>query len=357
MARNDGGLLLMHRRHLLLVAAPTCAAVLWLTAAPAARASRVVPVPAPDATASGVAAQVGSLVDISRTGATAGSSTASSEASVVRIAEEPVLGLGGAQQGDGQTGGALLDTQSTLPARVQLAPWSASAGGTGTSTRQGTSSAAVARADVPDVAQAGVLTSDSNATHTDQKSSGTAITDGFQLSVLDAIRLFLLHSEVSSDGGGSSYLVGLNGTEIGSDEQLGATPLCALTAPGLLSLSCLTASGGTGSSVTEAASQVAGITPALDALSIIDPVAAFTASATAGTGESVAAVAEEAVAPQANGTEASRATSPDAVAAAGALPRTGATIASLAALAGALLLFGVALRRLRLRPAPVVSTL
>ena len=271
----------MRRRHLLLTAIPACVAVLWL-ASPPAKASRLVPVPAPDATASGVAAQVGSLVDVSRTGATAGTGTASSEASVVRIAEEPVLGLGGTQQGDGQSSGALLDTQSTLPARVQLAPWAASASGSGTSTRQGKSSAAVARADVPDVAQAGVLTSDSEATHTDQKSSGTAITEGFQLSVLDAIRLVLLHSEVSSDGGGSSYLVGLNGMEIGSDEQLGASPLCALTAPGLLSLSCLTASGGSGSTVTEAASQVAGITPALEVLSIIDPVAAFTASATAG---------------------------------------------------------------------------
>lgn len=345
----------MRRRHLLLTAIPACMTLLWL-ASPPAQASRVVPVPAPDATASGVAAQVGSLVDVSRTGATAGSSTASSEASVIRIAEEPVLGLGGTQQGDGQSDGALLDTESTLPARVQLAPWAVSASGSGSATRQSRSSAAVARADVPDVARAGVLTSDSQATHTDQKSSGTAVSDGFQLGVLDAIRLVLLHSEVSSENGGSSYLVGLNGTEIGSDEQLGASPLCALTAPGLLSLSCLTASGGSGSTVTEAAAQVAAITPVLDVLSIIDPVAAFTASATAGTGEPATAAAPEAIAPQAAGTEASRAMAPDAVAGASALPRTGAAIASLAALAGALLLFGVALRRFRLRPTALVST-
>ena len=348
----------MRRRHVLLTTIPACVAVFWLACAPA-NANRLVPVPAPDATASGVAAQVGSLVDVSRTGATAGSSTASSEASVIRVAEEPLLGLGGTQQGDGQTGGALLDTQSTLPARVQLAPWAASASGTGTSTTQGTSSAAVARAAVPDVAHANVLTSDSQATHTGQQSSATAVTEGFQLGILDAIRLVLLHSEVSSEGGGSSYLVGLNGMEIGTDEQLGATPLCALAAPGLLSLSCLTASGGSGSTVTEAASQVAGITPALEARSIIDPVAAFTSSATAGTGEpATAAAPAEAIAPQAAETETSRATAPDAVAGAGssALPRTGATIASLAALAGALLLFGVALRRFRLRPSAVMGT-
>ena len=350
----------MRRRHLLLTATAAGVAVVWLVAPPA-QANRLIFDPAPPASASGVAAQVGSILDVSQTGATADSGTASSDASVIRIAEEPLLGLGGTQQGDGQTGGALLDTQSTLPARVEVAPWAASASGTGTATRQGKSSAAVARADVPDIAQAGVLTSDSEATHTDQKSTGRAVTDGFQLGILDAIRLVLLHSEVSSDGGGSSYLVGLNGMEIGTDEQLGATPLCALSAPGLLSLSCLTSSGGSGStgSVTEAASQVAGITPALSALSIIDPVGALTTSASAGTGqpiEAAAATAPVAAAPVE--TETSRATAPDAVAGstANALPRTGATIASLAAGAIALLLFGLALRRFRLRPATVMGT-
>ena len=277
---------------------------------------------------------------------------------MVRLTEQPLLGLGGSQQGDGQSGGSLLDTQSSLPARVQVAPWQASASGTGTSTRQANSSAAAARADVPDIAQAGVLTSDSQATHTDQKSSGTAITEGFQLGILDAIRLVLLHSEVSSEGGGHSYLVGLNGTEIGTDDQLGASPLCALDAPGLLSLSCLSASGGDSGAaggVVDAASQVLEITPAIDILSIIDPVAAFTSSATAGTGEPAAAVAPESNATQA--AEASRATAPAAAAAdtgTATLPRTGATIASVAAGAVMLLLLGLALRRFR-RPATEVS--
>jgi hypothetical protein len=305
-----------------------------------------------------VAAQVGSLVDVSRTGATADSSTASSEASVVRITEQPLLGLGGTQQGDGQSGGALLDTQSTLPARAQLAPWAASASGTGTSTRHSESSAAVARADLPDVVDAGVLTSDSEATHTDQKSNGTAVTEGLNFGVLNAIRLVLLHSESSSEGVGHSYLLGLNGMELGTDDQLGGTPLCALTAPGLLSLSCLTSSGGAGTTggLGDAAAQVAEVTPALDALGVIDPVAAFTSSATSGTGESAAAAAPEAVAPVS--TETSRATGPDVVAGAGAaaLPRTGATVASLAAGAVALLLFGLALRRFRLRPAMGVNS-
>jgi len=344
----------MRRRHAVLLAIPTSVAVLWLACAPA-NASRTIPVPAPGASASGVAAQVGSLVDVSRTGAAADSNTSSADASVVRLLEDPVLGLGGSQQGDGESGGALLDTQSTLPARVQVAPWAASASGSGTSTRQSRGSAAAARADVPDMVQAGVLTSDSQATHTNAASNGTAVTDGVQLGIMDAIRLFLLHSEVSSDGKGSSYLVGLNGIELGTDEQLGASPLCALNAAGLLSLSCLTASGGPGSAgaVSEAASQVAQISPALDVLSILDPVAAFTASATSGTGTT--ATVPDDVAAQAS--ETSRATAPaaaaDTTSAGSTLPRTGFALASLTLIAAMLLLLGSALRRFRLRPTAV----
>src|SRR5205823_9788270 len=141
--------------------------------------------------------------------------------------------------------------------------------GTNGSTRHARGSAALARVDVPSVATVGVLTSDSQASYTDQKSTGQAVTDGFQAGLLDAIQVVLLHSEVSSEGRGHSYLVGLNGTEIGTDEQLGASPLCALNAPGLLSLSCLSASGGgsgTAGGVGAAAAQVAEVTPAVAVL-------------------------------------------------------------------------------------------
>jgi hypothetical protein len=100
---------------------------------------------------------------------------------------------------------------------------------------------------------------------------------------------------------------------------------------------------------------VAQITPAVEALSIIDPVAAFTSAASAGTGEAAAAPAPEANTTQA--AETSRATAPAAAGTGGsaALPRTGTAIASLAASAVTMLLFGLALRRFRLRPTKVVS--
>src|SRR5258705_7483909 len=277
------------RRHVLLIALPACTAVLGL--APVAARADVVP--APPGHASGVAAQVGSLLDISKTGATADPGAPWAEASALRLGGQPLLNLGGTQHGDGATGGSLLDTGNSLPARLQVAPWHAAADGTHGPTRHARGTAALARADVQKLISVGVLTSDSEASHTDEKSTGRAVTDGVQLGILDAIRVVLLHSEVSSEGRGHSYLVGLNGTELGTDDQLGKSPLCALTAPSLLSLSCLTATGGNGAAggVTNAGAQVAQVTPAVAALSALNPVAAFTAAATSGPGQAPAVTA------------------------------------------------------------------
>jgi hypothetical protein len=341
------------RRHAIRIALPACAAVLAL--APAAAQADTIP--APPAVASAVAAQVGSLLDISNTGATAGSGAPTAEASAVRLAGQPVLNLGGTQQGDGDTGGSLLDTGASLPVQVQAAPWHAAASGTNSSTRHARGSAALARANAPSVANVGVLTSDSQATYTDQKSTSQAVTDGFQAGVLDAIQVVLLHSEVSSEGQGHSYLVGLNGTEIGTDQQLGASPLCALNAASLLSLSCLTSTGGNGAGgATEGASQVLDVIPAVAGLDALNPIAAFTATASSGTGQTPAVAAPVATPVPVVAAETSRAipapTEADSTQAArgSTLPRTGVAAASLAAGAFALLLLGFALRRFRIRP-------
>jgi hypothetical protein len=333
-----------------------------LTLAPVA-AHADIAVPAPPGSASGVAAQVGSLLDVSRTDATAGAGAASADASVIRLAGEPLLGLGGTQNGDGDSGGALVDTGSTLPAQIQVAPWHAAASGTHTSTSHAKSSAAVGRANLPGVVSAGVLTSDSEASHTDQLSTGKSVTDGADVGLLDSVRIVVLHSEVDSAGHGHSYLASLNGTELGTDQDLGNSPLCALDAPGLLGLSCLTATGGNGATapggLAGGLANVLNVTPALDALSPVNPVAAFTASASSGTGAAPIATTP-APAPVVAGTETSRgladqatnAPADTAVAgqATGKLPRTGVPAASLAGTAFALLLSGLGLRRFRLRP-------
>jgi hypothetical protein len=337
----------MNLRRSLLRVAPA-AAVIFAVTPIAARADIV---PAPPAQASGVAAQVGSLLDVSRTEATAGPGAPSAEASALRLAGQPVLDLGGSQTGDGQTGGSLVDTGASLPVRAQVAPWEAAAQGTHSPTRHARGSAAAARVDAPTIAEADVLSSQSEATHTDQRSTGTAVSDAADVELLDALRLVLLHSEVTSDGQGHSYLVSVNGTEIGTDDQLRQSPLCALNAAGLADLSCLTASGGTGESggITGGA-QVAQLDPALEAIAAIDPVAVFT---TTSSGATAQAVDSEQVSPAtAVNIETGRAAAPaEAAQAAGTLPRTGTAAAALAGVAIALVVFGLGLRCLRARPA------
>jgi len=348
------------RRSLRVITPVACGA---LTLAPAAAAHADVTVPAPPGEASAVAAQVGSLLDISGTSATAGAGAPSAQATVISLAGQPLLGLGGSQNGDGDSGGALVDTGSSLPAQVQVAPWHASASGTGTPTQHAKSSAAAGRANLPGVVSAGVLTSDSEASHTDQQSTGTSVSDGVDLGVLDGIRVVVLHSEVDSAGQGHSYLASLNGTELGTDQQLGNTPLCALDAPGLLGLSCLTASGGNGATgpggVIGGAANVLGVTPALDALAAVNPVSAFTTSASSGTGTApVATTPAPAPAPEVSGADTSRGLEPAANPPAGTaiegqtaghLPRTGSDPAPLAGTALGLLLSGWGLRRFRPR--------
>jgi hypothetical protein len=348
----------MKRRSILFLTPAACAAL----ALPATAAHADVPVPAPPAQASGVAAQVGSLLDISRTGATAGTGAPTAQASVIRLQGQPVLDLGGTQSGDGETGGSLVDTGASLPVRAQVAPWHAAADGTHTSTRHATGSAAVARADAPHIVRAGVLSSSSDASYTDQHSTATAVSDGADVALLDAVRLDLLHSEVKSDGQGHSYLVGLNGTELGTDQQLGSTPLCSLSAPGLFDLSCLTATGGNAApglgGVTDGAANVINVNPALGGIAGLNPVAAFTAAASSGSGGPAATTApapdtavEGAEASRAVPTPAAASSSDTAAQTLGRLPRTGANPAALLASALTALLGGLGLRRLRPRPA------
>jgi hypothetical protein len=236
---------------------------------------------------------------------------------------------------------------------VEVAPWQAAADGSAGPTRHARGSAAVARANLEKVLHVGVLTSDSEAMYTEQKSTGTASTDGVQLGILDAINVVLLHSEVSSEGQGHSYLVDLNGTKIGTNDQLGASPLCALNAV-VFSLSCLTATGGNGALVgaTQAAAQVAQVTPSGSQLNALNPVAAFTAAGTSGTGQAPAVTAPAVPATPApvQGAETSRAAGSAAAPAstsrgAGSLPRTGTGAAALATLAAAIVMAGSAFRR------------
>lgn len=339
------------RRHANIIAAAACG--LFLLSPPLARAAA--PVPAPPGQASGVALQAGSLLDISKTDATAESTSPSAQASVVRVQGQPLLNLGGTQKGDGETGGALVDSGATLPAQVQVAPWHASARGSSGPNRQAASSAAVARADIPNAASVGVLTTQSKASYTEQQSSGTAVSEGVSLKLANAGQVTVLHSEVASEGRGHAYLLGVNDTHIGTDEQLGRSPLCALNAPSLLAVSCLTASGGAAApaagAIAGGTAEVARVAPAVPALNLLNPLVAISTAATSGRGGAgllAASAASPVMAPAETSRSATQ--SPPAVQPAAQLPRTGADMVPSLVTAVAALLGGAGLRRFRRRP-------
>lgn len=321
------------RRPILTAAAPAC---LLLGLTPVAASADVVVTPAPPSNATAAAAQVSNLVGISTTAASADQTKADAKAAVLSISGNPVLGTGGSQSSEGDTGGALLDTGESLPAHIAVAPWKASAHGTRESGRRSSSaSAALARIEVPNVAKVGILTSDAAAEHRSDQSTGTGTSDAADITLADTLRLVLLHSEVSNTAKGNTYLVGLNGSEIGTQEQVGK--VCSLDAS-VIALSCLTASGGTANGITSGGAEVLGVSTVIG---VINPVDAFTTAARTGTGTSILS----SVAPALPAAEAPRAVSPAVPPArAAALPRTGVAVASLAASGLAALLMGLALR-------------
>ena len=343
------------RRHIILAVAPACALLVFSPFT--ARAADVIEVPAPPSSASAVALRLGSLLDISKTGAVANDTDSqnpqpSADASVLRINEQILLGTGGSQKGVGSQDGVLIDTGANNPIRVEVAPWATKVeeSSQDPETVHSKAQAALVKANVANVVKAALLHSESDATWTKGKSTGTAYTNGVELGIANAISVVLLHSEVKSDGTGRSYLVGLNGNEIGTDSQLGNSELCSLDLS-LLALSCLQASGG-GATITpgtprEAAAQVAQVDPGVDPLKIIDPVAAFTASSSSGIGSDPIVTLPAVQAPPAPALPAAEdARAPDALAPAAAdLPRTGATFAG-SAVSGIVALLGGALLRL-----------
>ena len=247
--------------------------------APVTRASTVhaastqtVIIPAPPSSAEAYAVNILNAIAISHTKASAGNGTTSGTANVLELGgNPPASAFGGTQKGAGTSSGNLFDsTQLMIPTsalHLQLAPWSV----TNTQASDGSSSNSSAIADVllltlgdpqanpSQSATVKVLQSTSNANWTAGQSTSNATSDGAFVNVggSGGLTIDLLHSDASSTAPGSSYLISINGNQIGSNSQ--ANGQCALTIPQLISLSCLTAVGGIAGQIPGSA-QVLGIT-------------------------------------------------------------------------------------------------
>lgn len=319
------------RRRALLTTASACLLLALPVVAHAA--------PAPPGEATATAVQVGELVRVSDTSTQAGQDATGAHATVVEVAGQSVLGLGGSQDGEGHDSGHLVDTEPNA-ARLQVAPWETSVSSEDADTQDGATqdaegethaaqaSSALTRAHVAGVTHVDVLESNSEATYTDEHSTGSAVSNGVDLTIADIARVVVLHSEVTSEGKGSSHLLGINDTEIGTDEQLGE--VCALEADPAVSLSCLAASGGIGDN-GEMAGEADAVTANSPIVETINPARVLAVSNASGPGttppaEPVVAPAIEEAGPEPT-EERRAAAAPES--AAGTLPRTGAVPAPL----------------------------
>lgn len=223
--------------------------------------------PAPGGTAEAYALKLSSILAISHTKANAGPGSASSTADPLELggSNPPSSQFGG---NGGNTTGALFDTGTQgVPAnqfRLAITPWS----NKNTVTPEGTTSSAMAQIlylslGDPSTSQSlnlSVLQSKSDASWTPTASSGDSSSDG---AILNAgggasnggLTVDLLHADASSSGKQSSYLLSINGNEIGSSSQVNGA--CVINIPSLLSLSCVTASGGVAGTVASDAAEVA----------------------------------------------------------------------------------------------------
>lgn len=321
------------RRPILYAAAPAC---LLLGLTPVSATADV----APPGSATAAAARVGDLVGISQSAAKADQTKTDAQASAISLQGKPLPGAGGSQSNEGENEGAVIDTGPQQAPRVRVAPWKAKASGAkGSQKRSSSASAALADVEIPDTVRVGLLTSEAAAEHTPTQSTGKSTSNAADISLGNSLHLVLLHSEVNSSAKGNSYLVGLNGTKIGTQEQLNS--VCTIDVTNVAALSCLTASGGTANGITTGAAEVLGVETALG----LNPASAFSTTGTTATGTTPPSILES-VANAVPAAEAPRAAAVAPPAATPALPRTGVAAASLAASGFAGLLMGLVLRLL-----------
>ena len=229
--------------------------------APAHSTQTTTVVPAPAATSEAYAVVLANILALSHTKSSASGDGTSSTANVLEIGGKPLASqFGGTQSGSGTSSGHLLFINPSNQFLLAVAPWAA------TNSQSSSQSTANSIADLlvlglgdqstSQSASLRVLQSQSSSTWTSGASTGTASSDGAILNLGGAkgITVDLLHSQNSSSGVGSSYLISINGNQIGSSGQAGGK--CSITLPGLISLECLTVSGGKSGLVTTVGSGV-----------------------------------------------------------------------------------------------------
>ena len=218
--------------------------------------------PAPPGSSEAVALNLLDIVGVGHTSGKSDEHSSEGTANAVELGGEPLIdgATGGSQKGPGTNEGSLLDTGETPLGRVMVTPWGVTVEDDGT-TRSSESDAALLKLILIDsgTASVNVLHTRSESSYSEDgsggsKSTGRTVSDGAKANVggeEDGITVTVLHSETSSEAdGNSSFLLGVNDTRVGTSDSAES---CALQVPGVITLACLQAAGGPGSSSAAAA--------------------------------------------------------------------------------------------------------
>ncbi len=245
----------MRPRKLLAVTAGVGALVLPVGLA-GAQTAETTTTPAPPGSSEAVALNVLDVAKVGHTQAGANGQSANGSATAVGLGGRPLIDgvTGGSQNGKGKNEGAALDTGNTPVGRVMVTPWGVTVEDDG-NTRSSESDAALLKLVLVNsgTASVNVLHTNSKASHNDERSTGKTTSDGARVNVggQNGITVTVLHSETSSESeGSSSYILGVNNTRVLSSDSSGN---CALNVPGVITLACVQAAGGPGSSSAAAA--------------------------------------------------------------------------------------------------------
>jgi len=320
-------------------------------------ASAATTAPASEANALGL--RLDPIIDLSGTHAESSSTQGTATANVLQVLGAP-LGvpgagidvlpqLGGTATGNNTKAGALVDTGATPLGRLAVAPWSAHATSTPTHRHADAAAAIASLVLVNDSTLfAQILSSGSTADNDTRTGTSTssAASDGAIVGVGGALTVDVLHSDASTAQGASSWLLGINGTHLVTNEQVGN--LCSIALPGVLSIACLNVIGGIGQN--NGASILDG-----SLLGMVTP-GALQLTSTSGRATTVDGAPKTTPAPKVSSTKAKPAPKGHAVrgAATGRLPRTGAATIALAALGLVLCALGLAaVATARMRTAPM----
>lgn len=220
--------------------------------------------PAPDGSAEGATVRVKDVLGVGESSARAGGGDAESSATVLRVGKEPLAeGLTARSKGNGRQSKSVLDLKDSDNPQYGRVRIGASDAESSVSDERRAASAAAALARLfvtPLDLEVHLLESAAQAEHTEMQSSGSAFSNAARVE-LGEHKAEVLHSEVSSSGEGSTYLIGLDGTKIGETSDS-----CTLTVPSLAGISCLSVTGGEGSTETATVFGVDAIPEELDAL-------------------------------------------------------------------------------------------